>query len=234
MDWWGLLSSIFHYLSSAVGYVDTTLQSSQILEHLGVITAAITGVLAAGNKKIDFFGILILGFVTAVGGGTVRDLCLNVPVWWIEDSSFIVSVIITCSLTFCIARLTRIPRVALDILDAFSLALFTVVGSWKALQIGTDHLDSIMMGVITGVAGGILRDVLLMTIPKIFQAGIYLYATASTCGALSFVVMYRYNIPYRWAIAVLIILVLRLCAIKWKVSLPIYYETNNNDIQNPS
>lgn len=210
------------------------LRHSPPLEHFGAITAAITGVLAARYKKIDIFGVLVLGFVTAVGGGTIRDICLSVRIWWVEDPSFTISVIITCFVTFFIIRIVRLPRKILDVADAFALALFTVVGAWKALEYDTGVINAVMMGVITGVAGGMLRDVLLGTIPSVLRPGIYLYATASACGSLAYVLMNTWEIPYKWSISVGIILIMRLGAIKWKLSLPEYHDTEEVHPQNPS
>ena len=151
------LVHFFNWLTS----LEQSLRHSPPLEHFGAITAAITGVLAARNKKIDIFGILVLGFVTGVGGGTIRDICLNVEVWWVEKPSFTVSIVITCFLTFFITRITRLPRRLLDVADAFALAFFTVIGTWKALEYDAGIVNAVMMGVITGVAGGMLRDVFL-------------------------------------------------------------------------
>lgn len=241
MEWQEIFSWIQHtagsIIDSLLGWLmslEITLRHSPPLEHFGAITAAITGVLAARHKKIDFFGVLVLGFVTAVGGGTVRDISLSVRIWWVEDPSFTISVVITCFVTFFIARITRLPKRLLDVADAFSLALFTVLGSWKAIEYDTGVINAVMMGVITGVAGGLLRDVLLGTIPSVLRPGTYLYATASACGAIVYVISDVYALPYKWTLSVGIILVLRLGAIKWKVTLPEYHDMDEPGIQNPS
>lgn len=212
------LVHFFNWLTS----LEQSLRHSPPLEHFGAITAAITGVLAARNKKIDIFGILVLGFVTGVGGGTIRDICLNVEVWWVEKPSFTVSIVITCFLTFFITRITRLPRRMLDIADAFALAFFTVIGTWKALEYDAGIVNAVMMGVITGVAGGMLRDVFLGTIPNVFRQGIYLYATASAAGAILFVCSDIWNLPYKWTFSIGVILLLRIGAIRWKLTLPEY------------
>src|SRR5574344_3011607 len=212
------LVHFFNWLTS----LEQSLRHSPPLEHFGAITAAITGVLAARNKKIDIFGILVLGFVTGVGGGTIRDICLNVEVWWVEKPSLTVSIVITCFLTFFITRITRLPRRMLDVADAFALAFFTVIGTWKALEYDAGIVNAVMMGVITGVAGGMLRDVFLGTIPNVFRQGIYLYATASAAGAILFVCSDIWNLPYKWTFSIGVILLLRIGAIRWKLTLPEY------------
>ncbi|MBQ7590394.1 MAG: trimeric intracellular cation channel family protein [Verrucomicrobia bacterium] len=231
----GFLGIVLTYLQHGLDLLEQTLSHSSPLEHFGAITAAITGVLAARSKKIDVFGILVLGFVTAVGGGSIRDLCLDTRMWWIDAPSFTIAILITCLITFFLARLTRLQhRKLLDVADAFAMALFTALGTWKALKFGTDCVNSIMMGVITGVAGGIIRDVLLGTIPNVLRPGIYLYATASVCGSVLFVIFDAFGIPYKWIVSISIILALRLSAIHWKLSLPEYHDTDEISPQNPS
>src|SRR5262245_25051848 len=107
-----------------------------ILEHLGVAVAAITGVLAARGKRVDLFGVLVLAMVTAFGGGTLRDLTLgSVPVFWVKDSSFVLTVAITAVVTFIIARGRHWPGKVLMVADAFALAFFTMLGAQKALAV---------------------------------------------------------------------------------------------------
>ncbi|HQC43284.1 MAG TPA: trimeric intracellular cation channel family protein [Verrucomicrobiota bacterium] len=219
------LAFFFHWLTS----LEQSLRHSPPLEHFGAITAAITGVLAARNKKIDIFGILVLGFVTGVGGGTIRDICLNVQVWWVAQPSFTVSIVITCFLTFFITRITHLPRRLLDVADAFALAFFTVIGSWKAIEYDAGIVNTVMMGVITGVAGGMLRDVFLGTIPSVFRQGIYLYATASAAGAILYVCSDIWNLPYKWSLSIGVILLLRIGAIHWKLTLPEYHSDDEED-----
>ena len=194
-----------------------------LLEHFGVAVAAITGVLAARGKRVDLFGVIVLAIVTAFGGGTVRDLCLgSAPVFWIADHRFLLNAAGVAVLTFFVARLWRMPEAVLLVADAFALAFFTMVGTEKSLALGTAAPIAIAMGVITGVAGGILRDVLTGEIPLVFRQQIYLYATAALVGAGVYVLLLRTLSEPRLAmlLATALTLALRLGAIRWKLSLP--------------
>ncbi len=198
---------------------------SPLIEQFAVAVCAISGALAAAGKRLDLFGVLVLAIVTAVGGGTIRDLCLGVkPVFWIENPAYILNATITALATFVIARFWIVPQRVLLIADAFGLALFTIVGTEKALAFQSSGVIAVMLGVITGVAGGVLRDVLRREVPLVFQPEIYLYATASFCGATAFVVMHKFvpDFPADRLIAMGIILALRLAAMWWKLRLPLF------------
>lgn len=192
-------------------------------EHFAVAVCAISGVLAATDRKVDLFGVLVLAIVTAVGGGTIRDLCLGVrPVFWVQDPSHIVTAALTALVTFVVARYWTLPHKALLIADAFGLALFTIVGVEKSLLYQSSGLIAILLGVVTGVAGGMLRDVLRREVPLVFKAEIYFYATAASAGALIYVLLARFAPAFTGGreISMLVILVLRLAAIGRKWQLP--------------
>jgi uncharacterized membrane protein YeiH len=161
-----------------------------LLEHFGVAVGAITGALAARGKRIDLFGVLVLALVAAFGGGTIRDLILgDHPIFWVRDGSFVITAATAAIVTFFIARIRDIPGKVLLIADAFTLAFFTVLGAEKALTFHVTPHIAVAMGVITGVAGGMCRDVLMSEIPLVFRREIHLYATASAIGAGFFVMM---------------------------------------------
>ena len=196
-----------------------------ILEHLGVAVAAITGVLAAKGKRVDLFGVLVLALVTAFGGGTLRDVMLgDTPVFWVRDPSFTITASVTAFATFFIARARELPGNFLRIADAAALAFFTMLGAQKALALSVAPHIAIAMGVITGVVGGMCRDVLIGQIPLVFRRDIYLYATAAMFGALIFVILEKVrpcaseNLP----IGAVITLSLRLIGIRWRISLPVF------------
>ncbi|HSJ00935.1 MAG TPA: trimeric intracellular cation channel family protein [Verrucomicrobium sp.] len=194
-------------------------------EHFAVAICAISGVLAASGQRLDLFGVLVLAIVTAVGGGTIRDLCLGVrPVFWIQDPSYISTAILAALGTFVVARYVRIPLLALLIADAAGLALFTIAGVEKSLLYQSSGLIAIILGVVTGVAGGLLRDVLRREVPLVFKPDIYLYATAAFAGALVYVLLARYvpHLPLGRFISMAVILLLRLAAIGWKWRLPVF------------
>ena len=195
------------------------------IEYFAVAVCAITAVLAAEGKRIDLFGVMVLALVTAVGGGTIRDLCLGVrPVFWIEQPQVVWTALIAAAVTFIIVRFTHLPSRFLDVADAFGLALFGIAGTEKALAFGTPGIVAVLLGIVTGVAGGILRDVLRREIPWVFQAEVDLYATAVFAGAVVFVLLREYLPPsetHRY-IGMAVILVMRLVAMKWKLRLPTY------------
>ena len=193
------------------------------LEHAGVAVAAISGVLAAENKRVDLFGVIVLALVTALGGGTIRDAVLAAkPVFWIYKPGFVLNVTMTAVIAFFIARYWDVPGRVLMMADAFALALFTMLGTAKALAASVSGASAVVLGVMTGVAGGIMRDVLVGEVPLVFRQQIYLYATASVCGATVFVLG-----AARWPqssvfVGLILILVLRFAAIRWRLTLPLY------------
>src|SRR4051812_10357932 len=193
------------------------------LEHFGVSVSAISGVLAARGKRVDLFGVLVLALVTSFGGGTVRDVLVDdLPVVWIREPSFLVNASVVAMLTFFVRRVRELPRSFMLVADAFALALFTIVGTRKGVALEFAMPVSVLLGVVTGVAGGILRDVLTGEVPLVFQPQIYLYATAALIGATAFVLLLRLW-PNQSAVTVVctgLILALRLAGIRLKLSLP--------------
>lgn len=201
-----------------------------VIEHLGVSIAAITGVLAARGKQVDLFGVLVLALVTAFGGGTVRDVLLgSLPVFWMADQSFIINATATAVVTFYLVRYHELPVSVLMVADAFALALFTIIGTRKGLAFPVSPSIAVMMGVTTGVAGGILRDLLIGEIPLVFRREIYLYATAAFGGALVLVLLDEYSPDAKWnaLTGLLFTLLLRLAGIRWQIRLPMFRPKSN-------
>jgi uncharacterized membrane protein YeiH len=196
-----------------------------ILEQLSVSTAAITGVLAARGKQVDLFAVIVLALVTAVGGGTLRDLMLGAEhVFWIEDPRFLLNATITAIITFFLVRFHELPTSVLMVADAFALALFTMVGAQKTMGFHVASAVVVLMGVMTGVAGGIMRDLLIGEIPLVFRREIYLYATAAFCGASFFVLLHYWssNSQLNMILGIVVTLALRLAGIKWRIGLPLF------------
>lgn len=195
------------------------------IEYFAVSVCAISGVLAAEGKRMDLFGVIVLALVTAVGGGTVRDLCLGAqPVFWIKQPLHVWTALIAAVGTFVLVRFAHMPRRLLLLADAFGLALFGIAGTEKALAFGVPGVVAVLLGVVTGVAGGILRDVLRCEVPWVFQAEVDLYATAVFAGALVFVLL-RQWFPASESdryIGMAVILALRLVAMRWKLRLPTF------------
>jgi uncharacterized membrane protein YeiH len=193
------------------------------LEHFGVTVGAISGVLAARGKQVDLFGVLVLAIVTALGGGTVRDVLLGShPIFWISDQIYLINAAATAVVMFYLVRFHELPVMALLVADAFVLALFTMIGARKGIVLGIPSSICVMMGVTTGVAGGILRDLLIGEIPLVFRAEIYLYATAAFGGASCFVLLSEYGVNAQWnaIVSTAVTLLLRLAGIRWRIRLP--------------
>ncbi|MCB1915211.1 MAG: trimeric intracellular cation channel family protein [Rhodocyclaceae bacterium] len=188
----------------------------------GVAVNAASGVLEAGRKPFDMFGMVIVALAAALGGGTLRDLLLDRTVFWIADQSYLVCAILAGMLSFAAARHWRLPPRLFLLPDAVGLALFTVSGTKIALALGTPWLVASAMGVVTGVVGGILRDVLCNEEPVVFSG--QLYATPSWLGALLLVGLTELGVsavPAALAAGTFVLLV-RLVALRFDLRLPIY------------
>ena len=191
----------------------------------GVAVFAITGALMAGRKSMDLFGVLVIAVITALGGGTLRDLILdNHPVSWIRDDTYIAVATLAAVGTVVWVRLTRpIHETGLLVADAFGLAVFTVIGTEVAMQHQVPLSTAVIMGVMTGVAGGVMRDIICNEIPLIFKKEIY--ATACIAGALVFIGLRLLQTPH-WldtGIAMFTVLGIRMAAIRWRFSLPRFH-----------
>lgn len=195
-----------------------------IADLLGVSVFAITGAIAAPGKRIDILGVTVLGLVTALGGGTIRDITLNLhPVVWVGDTLYLWVAIGSAVAAFISSRYIQSPRRLLLILDAMGLALFSILGLQKALMAGAPAEVAVMMAVITGVAGGMIRDILTGQIPLILQRNGELYATCALLGALVYVfVLARLEAPSPWLdiSAMVIIFISRMASLVAGLQLP--------------
>ena len=194
------------------------------IEHIAVGISALTGVLAARGKGLDLFGVLVLAVVTAFGGGTVRDLLVgDTPVAWLKNPSFLYTALGVGVSSFFVVRIWRRRAGLLNIADAFALALFNVVGARKGLAMGFDGSVAVMLGVVTGVAGGIVRDALIGRVPVVFRRDTYFYATAAAAGGLVYAVLLRgagWNANAAEFCGIVTCLLLRLAALRWRLALP--------------
>ena len=164
------------------------------LDLFGVAVFAVSGALTAGRKSMDLFGVLVVAVITAVGGGTVRDLLLDRrPIFWIEDPTYLLVCVLAAGTTLAYASFLRPPRDSLLVADAFGLAVFTYIGAQAAHEAGVPAPIVVLMGTVTGVAGGIMRDVLCREVPLILRREIY--ATAAIAGATVFVVLTSLGVP---------------------------------------
>jgi uncharacterized membrane protein YeiH len=195
--------------------------SLYLLDLLGVAVFAASGALAAGRKSMDLLGVIVIATVTAVGGGTLRDLLLDRhPVFWMADPLYLLVILGASGVTLAYVRWRRPPVNALAIADAFGLGLFTVGGAQIAERAGMSAVIVTLLATMTAVAGGVLRDVLSAEVPLILRRDIY--ATASICGAVSYLSVKGLGIGESQAVVVgvLVVVALRLAAIAWRLQLP--------------
>lgn len=156
--------------------------ASEFIDYTGVIVFAMSGLLAAGEKKLDLFGGLVIAFVTALGGGTLRDTLLQTPISWIYNPLYIYLVIAGASLALIFRPLLRKIRKTLFLFDSLGIALFTIFGVQKTLEMNLPVAAVLIFGVVTATFGGVIRDILCNDIPLIFRKEIY--ATACLIGAI--------------------------------------------------
>jgi len=196
-----------------------------LVEAAAVLVSAIAGMIVASRKKMDIVGAYALACVNAFGGGTVRDLLLdNRPFYWMQRWGFLIAILAICIPFVYNARMYRLAselhRRSLRV-DAVGLALFTIAGVGIAREQGAPMVVAVLMGVITGTMGGMLRDVVVNEIPDLFRPG-GLYASASLAGALAFVAALENDLRYSSAaaIGVVVVIILRLASLRLGVSIP--------------
>lgn len=192
----------------------------QIIEFLGTFAAAISGVRLAAAKEFDWFGGYVVGLATAIGGGTLRDVMIDATPFWMTKSIYIICTGIALIVVLIFKKyLVRLNNTWF-IFDTFGLAFFTVAGIQKSLMYGFPFWVAIIMGCITGAAGGIVRDVLINEIPLIFRKEIY--ALASIAGGLLFQLLSIVGVGDAICAIVcfLIVVLVRVLAVKYHISLP--------------
>ncbi|ESA36394.1 membrane protein [Leptolyngbya sp. Heron Island J] len=195
-----------------------------ILDLIGVAVFAISGALAAGRKHLDLLGVMVIAVVTAIGGGTLRDVLLDRhPVFWIESPIYLSVILGSALLTVVYTKFFKPPHKSLLVADAFGLALFSISGAQIAEQLQLANLLIIVMGTITGSAGGVIRDVLLVNIPVILRRG-RIYATAAIVGIAMYLLLQGLGMAQFWAelLGMTVVASLRLAAIIWGLMLPIF------------
>jgi uncharacterized membrane protein YeiH len=193
------------------------------LSLLGVAVFAASGALAAGRKGFDWIGVGAIAVMTAIGGGTLRDLLLDRhPIFWIADPAYLWVVLGAATVTLGYARRHHPPDSLLLVADALGLAFFTISGAQVAEQQGLPGLAVVAMGVITGTAGGVLRDVLCNEVPLLFGPLDTLYATAAIAGACAYLALQAGGVERDGAelVGMGLVAALRLAAIAWQLRLP--------------
>jgi uncharacterized membrane protein YeiH len=195
----------------------------QFLTWAGVAVFAASGALAAGRRALDPIGVLVLAIVTATGGGTLRDVLMDRhPVFWIADPSFIGVSIAAAAVTWLWVRRFPPPDRALQYADALGLAFFSIAGARIAEDAGLSPFICILMGALTGCAGGLIRDVLVAEVPLVFRQS-ELYVTACLAGVCVYLALEALGLRTEAAslIGITLIAVIRLASIRWKITLPV-------------
>ncbi len=195
-----------------------------VLELIGISVFAVSGTLAAGRKRLDLIGVLVLALVTAMGGGTVRDLLLDRhPLIWLADPTYLFVIVASALLTMAYVRWRRPPEKSLLVADALGLALFSITGAQIAQRAGMNPVSCVLLATVTGSAGGILRDVLTAEIPLLFRPSA-LYASAAMAGASMYLLLEWLGAPRPapMLVGIVVVAALRLAAIWWRISLPVF------------
>ena len=190
---------------------------------LGVAVFAVSGALTAGRKHFDWLGVVVIAFVTAVGGGTIRDLLLDQPIFWIRDTTYLYVVLAAAAVTLVYVRFGKPPQMSLLIADALGLALFTIGGAQIAEAQNLPPVIVIFMGTITGAVGGVVRDVLCGEVPILLRPA-ELYATPAILGASTYLVLQELDIAMSFAAlsGMAVIAITRIAAIIWQIKLPVF------------
>jgi uncharacterized membrane protein YeiH len=194
------------------------------LDLAGVAVFAVSGVLAARDRQLDLLGVIVVAAITAIGGGTLRDLLLDRhPIFWVTDAWYLMVISAAALLTVAYVRLRPPPRITLLVADTLGLALFALSGAQLAEAAQCPPLIVVLMGTMTGVTGGILRDVITAQVPLILRREIY--ATAAIMGVIAYLAMHAMGLPRAIAFGggMLVVVVLRLAAIRWRWHLPIFH-----------
>jgi len=197
----------------------------QVVDILGTVAFAISGVLIAMHKKMDLFGVLIIAFVTAVGGGTLRDMLIGqTPVSWMTNMTYVY--VIFGATVFAIIFKNKINylRTSLFLFDTIGIGLYTVVGIEKGIKVDLHPIICIALGTMTASFGGVIRDILCNEIPVIFRKEIY--ATACILGGITYFLLREVmaDTNFIFVIAGIVVIVVRLLAVKFKISLPNLYK----------
>ena len=191
-----------------------------IIEIIGTMAFAISGIRLASAKKFDWFGAYVVGLVTAIGGGTLRDVLLDLPAFWMQNSIYLTVTALSLLFVIFFGQYSIRLQNTFFIFDTIGLALFVVVGIQKTLMVGYPFWVAIVMGTITGAFGGIIRDILINEEPLIFRKDIY--AMACVIGGIFYWLSYKIglNDVITQSISAAMVIITRLVAVKYHMSLP--------------
>jgi uncharacterized membrane protein YeiH len=196
---------------------------------LGTMVFAISGAMAANRNNIDIFGATFTGFVTAIGGGSLRDIFLNIRPVWVEDGNYLIAIFIGVFISIIANKqLDKLAR-TLSLFDAIGIGFFTVVGVQKSLSYGSSDIAAIMLGMFSASMGGVIRDVLMNVTPLILRKEIY--ATACLSGAMLFVVLNNFHVDNgtNAFLSAALVFLIRILSVKFNLSLPTVNPTEKKD-----
>jgi uncharacterized membrane protein YeiH len=197
-----------------------------IIQIIGIAAAVVSGVIEAKRNEMDLVGVCIVAFITALGGGTIRDMLLNrYPLFWIADPMYVIGVLGFAILLAVLAHFTKIQLTERSIIfpDALGLGLYAAVGTAYAMEMHVHWVISLMMGVITATFGGVMRDILCNKVPTVFIQGEQLYATCALAGSIVYILVKSVTGDHVSATtaAVLTTTGVRMLAVKYKIGLPL-------------
>ncbi|GGH11698.1 trimeric intracellular cation channel family protein [Sphingobacterium alkalisoli] len=198
---------------------------------LGTMVFAISGAMAANRNGIDIFGATFTGFVTAIGGGSLRDIFLNIRPVWVEDGNYLIAIFIGVFISIVANKhLDKLAR-TLSLFDAIGIGFFTVVGVQKSLSYGSSDIAAIILGMFSAAMGGVIRDVLMNVTPLILRKEIY--ATACLSGAFLFVLLHNFHVDNgtNAFFSAALVFLIRILSVKFNLSLPSVTPIENKDLK---
>ena len=190
---------------------------------IGITAEGMTGALRAGREKMDLFGVIMIALVTALGGGSIRDVLIgHYPLSWVREPIYILVVAGAGIITVSIAQLMKYFRPVFLLLDALGLVVFSVLGAQIAREMGLGWIVAVVCAVVTGVAGGMLRDLLCNRVPLVLREE--LYASISILTALAYLTMMHFGVGEKTAVITSLVggFILRVLAMQFKLKLPVF------------
>lgn len=202
-----------------------------IIEYIGTFAFAISGIRAASVKRFDWFGAYVVGLVTAIGGGTIRDLLLGITPFWMSESSYMISTAVALAVVVLFENYLFRLKNTFFIFDTIGLGLFVVVGFEKTLAYGFPYWVAVIMGTMTGAAGGIMRDILINEIPLIFRKEIY--AMACVVGGVVYIICdwLGGQTLLSEVLSFVSIVLTRILAVRFNICLPVLKGEDKDDKQ---
>ena len=204
-----------------------------VLGIVGVAFFAVSGALLGHDKNINGFGIVVVGVMTALGGGTLRDLLLGKPIFWVATSEYLLATYTAIFATVLFVRYMPSPSNFYFILiDTIGLAIFNVMGIEKALISGTGMIVALTMGMTTGIFGGLMRDVVCREVPYVMRGDVY--ASACFAGGLTYAALFALDVSYLWCIlgSIFITVLLRMASLHWGVKIDLFRKRTSRTSSN--